>query len=97
MSKDKRYIMEFVRNLSISDYAKAEKSLHKVIQEKIKNRIRSITETFDPAELKDSPDKKEKGKKANNFIQRRREMAAKAKKGKKNPARKAKRTSDKKK
>lgn len=40
MSKDKQYILEFVRNLSVGDYANAENSLQRVIQEKIKDRIK---------------------------------------------------------
>lgn len=40
MTKDKHYIFEFVKNLSIKNYSSAEKALQQAINEKVKNRIR---------------------------------------------------------
>ena len=40
MNKDKRYILEFVKNLSTKNYSGAEKALKLAVDEKIKDRIR---------------------------------------------------------
>ena len=45
MNKDKRYILEFVKNLSTKNYADAEKALKLAVDEKIKDRIRSSLKT----------------------------------------------------
>ena len=37
---DKRFLLEFIKNLSERDYAKAESSLQSAISEKIKTRIK---------------------------------------------------------
>lgn len=37
---DKRFLLEFIKNLSERDYAKAESSLQSAINEKIKARIK---------------------------------------------------------
>ena len=41
MTKDKQYILEFVKNLSIKNYSGAEKALQQAVNEKVKARIRS--------------------------------------------------------
>jgi hypothetical protein len=41
MNKDKRYILEFVKNLSTKNYSSAEKALKMAVNEKIKDRIKS--------------------------------------------------------
>lgn len=51
MNKDRQYILEFVRNLSNSDYASAQYSLHHIIEEKMKKRIKKsmkMMEKMDP-------------------------------------------------
>ena len=37
---DKRFLLEFIKNLSERDYAKAESSLQSAINEKVKARIK---------------------------------------------------------
>ena len=37
---DKKFLLEFIKNLSERDYAKAESSLQSAISEKIKTRIK---------------------------------------------------------
>lgn len=39
--KDKKYLLEFIKNLSERNYSKAEGSLQLAINEKLKNRIRT--------------------------------------------------------
>lgn len=41
MTNDKKYILEFVKNLSVKNYNNAEKALHLAVEEKIKKRIKS--------------------------------------------------------
>ena len=38
--KDRKFLVEFIRNLSERDYSKAHNSLQMAINEKVKNRIK---------------------------------------------------------